>query len=311
MKKQIILILSIISFPFLFYSCTQPVIPQGYALIYGVADYETYNGIDNDLNYTDDDAVALAELLESKGWSVTLRIDPDMTVLNSDISTLSGTVTENDRFLFYFSGHGLWLNLNDGEPVSASDSYDEVLALRGSLSTLFNSSSTAEDIKNVTVTDDSLADKLSVINSSNKIVIIDACYSGGFIGDGFTVSTVEADYTKGEISTGFSPLETLKMYMNYSPSENDLPQDSFMILTASGEMELSYEIGDIQHGIFTYYLLNSPAHADYNYDGFISLIEAYRFAADNINSSFNDGESYDYLPHIAAFPVDPVLFSAD
>ena len=307
--KAAVLLLSAAFYLFI-YSCSEPVIPQGYALVYGVADYE---GTSNDLNYTDDDARSLAELLNNKGWQVTLKIDPDMTDFNTDISTLSSAVTKNDRFLFYFSGHGLFLNSMQGEPSSAADNYDELLALRGSLSTIFSYPDTAsiDDVKNVTLTEESLAEGLAAIAAENKIVIIDACYSGGFVGDGFTLNTIEADYTQGEISTVFTPAETLQMYLNYAPTDNDLPQNTFTVLTASGESELSYELGQIEHGVFTYYLLNSPAFADYNFDGYISVIEAYRFAADNIDASFNDGSDSDYYPNIAAFPVDPVLFPAD
>jgi uncharacterized caspase-like protein len=84
-----------------------------------------------------------------------------------------------------------------------------------------------------------------------------------------------------------------------------------MVMTASGETEDSYESASIGHGFFTNYLLQSPAKADFDRDGYISFIEAYRYAADSMDKHWNTGGDRDYMPHVSAFPVDPVLFKAD
>ena len=313
MKRILPIAAALLGAALIFYSCAEPVIPQGYALVYGITDYAPLNN----LSLTDDDAEAVAELLDAKGWEVTLGLneDADMESLISDINSLKSVMGEDDRFLFYYSGHGHYLDLSgSSEPSSAADDYDEILVLHGAATTLvdYMNGNTNADVLSVTVSDDSLAEMLSELPSSNKTVIIDACFSGGFIGDGFTLNTIDQNYTAGSVSTIFSPVETVKMYMNYSPTTYDLPQDTFTIMTASGESEESWESSDIGHGIFTYFLLNSPEYADYNLDGYISVIEAYRFAADGINTSWNTGSSTtDYMANIGAFPVDPVLFKAD
>lgn len=278
-------------------SCSEPDIPKGYALLYGVTDYSGYFP---DLSLTDDDVVAFAELLESKGWIVKygLNATASMESLDNDIEEVASQIESNDRFLFYYSGHGGPVNLENNEPDSASNVRDEAIILYG-------------DYTNMILTDDMLAEKLSVIPAENKIVIIDACNSGGFLGDGFTYNSIDADYTKYEFSDSFTPAESLSLYINYSPSGYDLSHNTFTVLAAAGEDELSFENPVIGHGVFTYYLLNSPEYADYNQDGYITLIEAYRFTADNLDRYFNEGSSDDYMPHVAAFPVDPVLFKAD
>ncbi|MBI9106887.1 MAG: caspase family protein [Spirochaetales bacterium] len=293
-------------------SCTQPIIPQGYALIYGVADY----GGANDLNYTDDDAEAFAGLLTAKGWDVRLRIDSEATLsqLQTDVSDLSSIITAADRLLFYYSGHGVRLNLSNTEPSAAANPYDEILLLYNSLSTVIDyaNGNQSADVLSVTVSDDSLAILLAAVPAVSRMVILDSCYSGGFIGDGFTLDTTAADYIKYDFSSSFQPAETLSLYLAYSPSTNDLPQSSFSIMAASGENEESYESPSIGHGYFTYFLLKSPSGADYNFDGYISFIEAYKYTALSIDAIVNTGNAtYDYLPHIAAFPLDPVLFKAD
>jgi hypothetical protein len=300
-----------------FISCTEPVIPQGYALIYGVADY----GGEYDLNYTDDDAVSMADLLKAKGWDVRLRIDSKSTLaqLKTDVADLKTLSKSTDRLLFYYSGHGVYTNLNNTEPTSAADSYDEILLLYNSITTFFDFQSgtqTAEDVLSVTVSDDSLAELLSDIPAATKTVILDNCYSGGFFGDGYTIDTTMANYTKYEYSTVFQPAEAVKLYAGYTPNTYDLSQSSFSILSASGESEESFEplasqTPNIGHGYFTYFLLQTPSKADFNLDGYISLTEAYQHTAASIDNMNTGNTTYDYMPHVAAFPIDPVLFKAD
>lgn len=298
-------------------SCSEPVIPQGYALIYGVTDYYPFPA----LSWTDDDAEDLAALLYSKGWIVKLGLneDADLASVTADVENLAGTITVNDRFLFYFSGHGGYLNLSGGEPNQAENTADEFIALHGADSVIasFMSGNTNADVLSVTLSDDSLSDLLSQLPVKTKTVIIDACNSGGFIGDGFTYNAIPQDYVKNEPSAVFTPAETFNMYINYAPSGNDLPNTDYTVITASGELENSWENSAIGHGIFTYYLLLSPGNADFNLDGYISLIEAWKFTALSIDKYFNisEGDNINtdqhYMPNLSAFPVDPILFKAD
>ncbi len=308
--KRIYLLTTI--FTALTLSCRQPELPQGWALIYGVADYI---GTSYDLNYTTNDAQELADLLESQGWNVTLGLDfnADMPSVLTDFDDVRSKIKKDDRFIFYFSGHGVQCNLQGGEPSSAESSSDELLALHGSLNTIagYPYSTSKEDVLNAALSDDSLAELLSSLNCDNVTVIIDACFSGGFLGDGFTYNGISEDFMLGEFSESFAPAEAFKMYLNYSPTNYDIPLNNFSIITASGEMEESYELSSIQNGVFTYYLLRTPKYADYNNDGYISLIEIYSYTAKEINKSFNNGYYSDYHPHIGAFPVDPVIFKAE
>ena len=283
------------------------------ALVYGISDY---GGGDNDLNYTDDDAEDFAALLTAKGWNVRLRIngtagsEATLDRLKTDVAELSQLMRSGDRLLFYYSGHGVYANLSGGEPVSAADSYDELLLLYDSLPTL-QAATTAAEVLSVTVSDDSLAALLGTLPASTKTIILDSCFSGGFIGDSFTVDTTAADYTKFQHENVFYPAEAFSLYMDYTPSDADLPASGFSVLTAAGESEESFESSTIQHGYFTYFLLHSPQYADYNNDGYISLTEAYAYTAASIDNLNKGSLTYDYLPHVAAFPVDPVLFAAD
>ncbi|MDC7228404.1 MAG: caspase family protein [Spirochaetales bacterium] len=312
--RKLIFALTLSAAAFLFFnSCSEPDIPQGWAVIYGVEVYP----FNNSLTYCVDDAEALAELLDTKGWNVTLRTDSDASLaqLQTDIDSIETMMADDDRFLFYFSGHGSYLDLGGEE---SDDDYDELLILSGALTTVFNFDSgtaSAEDVLNVTVSDDSLAEILSVLPTINKTVIIDACNSGGFIGDGYTFRNIASDYVLGEAEATFAPIEAMKLYAGYTVTDEDLNQSEFAILTASGEDEDSYETSQLGHGVFTYFLLQTASEADYNFDGYISLTEAWKYTSLSIDSFWNESqwisEENQYMANVAAFPVDPVLFESD
>lgn len=296
-------------------SCTEPQIPQGYALLYGIEAY----GPGNNLNYCIDDAEALGELLTDKGWIVTVRTDSDADLpgLTADVESLKQTMNKDDRFLFYFSGHGVQIEFDSSSEPDSTDNLEEVLVLSGALTAIFDfePGDASADIESVTVTDDSLAILLSELPTENKTVIIDACFSGGFIGNGFTFSNILPDYTLNESAAAFAPIESMKLYSGYATNGTDLTQSDFAVLTASGADEESFETSTLNHGIFTYFLLKTSANADFNSDGYISLSEAWSYISFSIDSFWNESEyvstTQHYMTNIAAFPVDPVLFKAD
>ena len=184
-------------------SCAEYSFPASYALVYAVADYG--DPLD-DLRFTDDDADAFAFLLSQNGWNVEKRIDQEATLaqLTADVTAIASVIPDDGRFLFYFSGHGTQIVLDGTEPNSAAEEGDELILLYDSLATLrsyYAGTSSLSDVFNVTVSDDSLAGILSSVGASNRMIIIDACLSGGFIGDGFTFDALPADYTEGEPSS--------------------------------------------------------------------------------------------------------------
>ncbi|NEO04518.1 MAG: hypothetical protein F6K51_02590 [Moorea sp. SIO3I8] len=85
------------------------------ALIIGINNYQ--NGI-SPLNTAVNDAKKLIEILREKhGYQVWVCLDEVATLSNFNKfldQTLPEQVTENDRLLFYFAGHGVALNGDDG-----------------------------------------------------------------------------------------------------------------------------------------------------------------------------------------------------
>ncbi|MBN1685497.1 MAG: hypothetical protein JW852_02535, partial [Spirochaetales bacterium] len=81
-----------------------------------------------------------------------------------------------------------------------------------------------------------------------------------------------------------------------------------LLITAAGEQEDTYESSSLQHGILTYYLLESRYEADANEDGFITAGECFDYASLMIETWW---EYLLFVPRISGGPVDPVLFRSD
>jgi len=102
------------------------------------------------------------------------------------------------------------------------------------------------------------------IHSERLIFIADSCYSGASGGRTIRVSGIRAN-----ISDAFLDRITVGK--------------GTIIMTASSANEVSTEDENLQHGVFTYYLLEGlkgPADADI--DGLITVDEAYRYVSTNV-----------------------------
>ena len=305
-----------------FVSCTlqQEDRPQGYALVYGITDYNLVP----DLSLTRSDAEAMAELFTNQGYEVLLRIDNDNGVpasldqLKADIDYVKNVITEEENFVFYFSGHGgrhldLYLEYSDpqGNESEDSDPDDEWLFLYGSLTSVF-----FEDWSETAVSDEMLNTIIADIPTPKKAIIIDACNSAGFIGTSPDVDRIPADFEWDQktVKEGIYS-DALSLYLHYPEiEETDIPSHSAYVLSASGELEYSWENSGIQHGIFTYYLLQSPVYADTNLDGHITIDEIYKYTSERIMTNWNTELSdtvYHYHPHITGGPVTFSLLKAE
>jgi uncharacterized caspase-like protein len=258
-------------------ACAQEVnLPAQYALVYG-SDYQG-SVVGPPLGFPDDDAGAIADILDRKGYNVQKRINAAATSaqLETDIGSLSGMAEKDSMFLFYFSGHGH--SLGGSEYIVF---YDGVL-----------------------VSDNELMRIISRVPSRQKVVIIDACYSGGFIGDSPGVDT-EGSSPVSSAAEAFS-----KYFANIRGG--DIAYTEAIVLTAAGARELSWETGGYNHGVFTYFLLQTPRKADANNDGFVTASEAYYFAKNAVVSAWNSQHPAEsFYPHISGGAMDFVLFEAD
>jgi hypothetical protein len=287
-----------------FSSCQQePVFTEGYAVVYGVSDYGVSGA---NLTYCHTDANAVSSMLSASGWNVETKTDADATKDNLSIDFLwaEANATADTPFFFYYSGHG-------GQSVTAPDSegygkdqYNEWLFLRNSIT-----GSGTVDL-NKAVYDDELRELIAEIPSRNKTVVIDACNSGGFIGDGAEIDGIPPNLYYGW--EGFSALgAAFRMYVNF-PSSGDINPRDAVVMAASGEQEFSYESSTLGHGVFTYFFLESMTRGDENHDGWITISESYSYTKRELDQYWNAqyAAQYEFLPHISGGPVDYVLLQA-
>lgn len=274
-------------------SCSLDMRYEKYAIVFGVADYP---GTANDLSWTVADAQAMTALLTAQGFAVYERTNAGATrtELVSLLGTVNAAAAEEDLVVFYFSGHG---GLG-AQGVGVIYLYDD-------------------PIESGAFTDRELADALRILRPSKKIVIIDACNSGGFIADVADVDGVPADYT-GTIYLSLGKLgSALSAY--FTPgADSDITPGEAIVLSAAGEREFSYEdysdgrLG-YSHGVFTYYLLQAPKRGDKNGDGFVTVTEAYDYTRRMIDQYWNSEVYYleRFSPHVSGGPLDYVLFGAE
>jgi len=285
--------------------------PSGRAYVYGVSRYENLK----DLDFTDDDARDMAALFSNAGYEAKLRIDDGTEAgtgpatieqLEKDIEEFITGSTPGELFVFYFAGHGGRYDeiYSSGLPEpppgvepSQGEGGDEWLFFSGSIPSL-----SYETWTDVALKDDELALMLSEIPGGMKLVIIDACKSGGFIGDSTFVDPLPQGPDDADPQMFW---ESLFAYFGFSEeAAKDIAGGNAFVLTAAGELENSAEING--NGVFTLAFLEAAANGDIDENGYITLHEIYRY----IEETWEDRPlTSGFHPHLSGSAVDIVLFS--
>ncbi|MGV8124477.1 MAG: caspase family protein [Candidatus Xenobiia bacterium LiM19] len=192
-----------------------------YALFVGINNYPS-----SPLNYCVNDVTGMqANLTSSTLWSgasITTLTDGQATKsgIQSAFATLAAQVVAGDTFFFYYSGHGS----NSGGvayiiPVD-STGYTNSCISATELQTWSNSINT----------------------NARKFFCLDSCYSGGFIGKGMT--------------SKFLPIKGSQTVFTGSGFDKQMETLSNMVfLAASTGSQTSVESSSLQHGAFTYYVM--------------------------------------------------------
>jgi len=237
------------------------------ALCVGVGDY--IYGDDNDLPGPPYDVDRMIQIFNQcqfgplntefstinylKDWQATKS-----NILQGIASTFSGA-DNNDVSYFYFSGHGAY-----GEGFSTS--YICPADTDGSISSV--------------ISVDELESALSAIPGT-KVVTLDSCFSGGFIGKGkeeITISQEELESFNGEVINVFSQAE----------SKGLLTTNQYKVLASCHYYQSSWEIYPVvpgafdPFGVFNMALCEGCGYfgsypADTNLDTKVSLQEAYLY----------------------------------
>jgi uncharacterized caspase-like protein len=284
------------------------VIAPRYALVYGVKEY-----LYRPLTYTVLDAQGVASTAIGKGWNASNVIEREdaavtKSQIRSDILSLAN-VSADSTVLVYFSGHGTfadqsWGNLYPTYSGGYVVPFDAVNAAGLGPATVNNLISPGD-----------LVSWLSQIGTKNVIVILDCCNSGAFVSPGGAIDASPQDYSGmpafSAFSTAFSNFGSL-LTANATASGEMAP----IVIAAAGTDESSYDgTTAMQHGVFTYFLLQGATNGDSNGDGLVTTTEAFAYAQKAIVAWGSSLTNADYalgylpfLPHISGGTRDLVLF---
>ena len=298
-----------------------------YALVYGVTIYipSLPSGTSPNLNFPGSDASSVAAMLTAEGYTVESRwvdaqgyeyqngiqvgeLSADTTLvyaptkgnLVTDLQAMANLVGPNDVFLFYFSGHGT-------QDTSVSPPVEYFIPEGGVDNRDFLDES-------LCVSDTEFGVMIAPISTNRKVVILDSCNAGGFIGNSLEADSIPA------ASLGFpgglnlqTLAQALSNYLNFPTSTTGLsPYSGAMVLSAAGRDETCSEDlpgGPFLHGIMTYFLLQAPQSGDLNHDGHVTVAEAFSLVKAGIDTAFNPANpGAAFEPRISGGPIDFVLW---
>ncbi len=267
-----------------------------YAVVVGINDY-IY--ISNDLNYCVADADSMKDTLEAAGWTVYEYTDSNATKAKIE-AALAAVPADTATFLFYYSGHG------------SIDSSDDAYIVPSDV----NDSSTTSAFYSSMISATEFSGWLDSVTATNKLVVLDSCYSGGFVDAGDSVASITdigiIRYPDGSTSPITQTSTAADMFFRFgellaqnAEASSTNPSTAPLVISAAGWAEESAEPlptdnPNVGHGFFTYYFLdaatagtNGHMNGDSDGDGVLSCIEAYDYTKNALEQ-----ENYGYLPHI-------------
>jgi hypothetical protein len=229
---------------------------ERWAVVIGVGRYES-PAIPR-LDYATADAEAVYQVLVGPGGfkkeHVLLLSDrterrPTLRNLRWAIGTfLARSARKDDTVLIYFAGHG------------APEVDPRGLERDGLAKYLVPADADPDDLYATALPMDELANVFARIEAERVVVFLDACYSGAAGGRSFAARRTRA----GSVDDLF--LERLTRARGRA------------IITAARPAEVSLELAELGHGLFTYYLVQGlRGAADGNRDGMVTLQELYEY----------------------------------
>ncbi len=214
-----------------------------HAVIVGINDYQKVK----DLKYAVNDASKFYQFLETR-----LRLRkrdfiphflPNEKATKQEIEIAidkaASEVSEEGAVIVYFSGHGMVKAKNRGKVKAYLVPHNGDVRLE--------KSTMLSHLGVVEMLEDSLA--------KNKIFIFDSCFSGRGAFEEFTIDERHREK--------FLPLDpATEEAMPHGNVPLYLP-DTLLWFSSSSAGKVSYEVDDLGHGLFTYYLLKSIEDTDF------------------------------------------------
>jgi len=221
-------------------------------------------GIDNypnirQLKYAVNDARMFYDHLVNRNRippeNVVLLLNQDATltkirsVLGTDLKNKSG---KDDMVVIYFAGHGATERDTQSPDGDGLEKY--LLPFDADLKDLYATALPMEELSRI----------FNRIWAERLVFIADACYSGASGG-----RTIEMNGMRASISEAFI--------------DRIAGGKGRVIMTASGANEVSAEKDELQHGVFTYFLIEGlKGKADADRDGMVTVDEAYNYVSQHV-----------------------------
>jgi len=236
---------------------------QKWAVVVGIGKYQDSNV--SELKYTRNDAQGIYDyLIDPRGGgfpkdNVRLLIDDQATRVNilSALGTfLARNALKNDKVFIFYAGHGA---PEADYTRKESDGFSKYLVpYDANANDLYATGIPMAEIRTI----------FERVESDQLIFVADACYSGASGGRTFSaVKGARAIRITGDFVENLAPKGSGRV-----------------ILAASDVNEVSLELPELKHGIFTYYLLEGlRGAADVNKDGKISVQEAYDYLSEKVS----------------------------
>jgi hypothetical protein len=235
-----------------------PAVGNRLAVVIGVGDYE--QAAIPKLRYAVRDAEAVHEVLIKSGRfkkeNVLLLTDrtgqrPTLRNIKSALGTfLARSARKEDTVLVFFAGHG------------APEIDARGLERDGLAKYLIPSDADPNDLYATALSMDEIHTVFGRIEADRMVMFVDACYSGSAGGRTFVSKR----------------LRTRDMVIDGDFLERLTRAKGRAIVTASRPAELSVELPELGHGLFTYYLVEGlKGGADLNRDGVVTLQELYEY----------------------------------
>ena len=232
-----------------------------WAVIIGVGGYES-SAVPR-LRYSVADADAVYQTLIGAGFkkeNILLMTDkterkPTLRNIKWALGTfLARSAHKDDLVMIYFAGHG------------ASEVDQRGIERDGLSKYLVPVDADPDDLYSTALPMDEMQNVLARIEAERVTVFLDACYSGAAGGRTFASTKTRA------VNVDDIFLDRLTRAKGRA------------IVTASRPSELSIELAELGHGIFTYYLVRGlQGYADNNRDGIVSLQELYEYLAQEVS----------------------------
>ena len=227
-----------------------------WAVVIGI---NTYANVTN-LSYAVNDARGFYRILVEKNRipaeNVTLLLDEEaiLTKLRSTLGTqLKKKAGKEDMVIIYFAGHGATERDTMSPDGDGLEKY--LLPVDADPDDLYASALPMRELSHI----------FNRLRSDRLIFIADACYSGATGGRTINIT----DGLRASISDKF--LDRISSGKGR------------IILSASGANEVSAEKPEMQHGVFTHFLLKGlEGAADVNRDGLITVDEIYNYVSTQV-----------------------------